>query len=115
MLLKYLSYTKKQHYSRAVCNLPLDLVRARNPIVNAWTYYGKYASGSLQVTDYTPDEDLILSQARALDEIPKAERGPLHGIIVAIRDVMNTKGISHLLLPSSRAYSIWTYPRSMDP
>ncbi|KAL5325135.1 hypothetical protein ACEPPN_006258 [Leptodophora sp. 'Broadleaf-Isolate-01'] len=35
--------------------------------------------------------ELVLSQARALDKIPQDERGPLHGVGIAIKDVMNTK------------------------
>lgn len=37
------------------------------------------------------DPELVLDQARALDKIPHAQRGPLHGVAVAIKDVINTK------------------------
>ena len=42
--------------------------------------------------EVVPDWQNILSQARALDQIPQAQRGPLHGVAVAIKDVINTKG-----------------------
>lgn len=39
-----------------------------------------------------PDRSLVLSQARALDQIPHEERGPLHGAAVAVKDIIDTKG-----------------------
>ena len=42
--------------------------------------------------DLSLDPEFVLSQASALDQIPKKERGPLHGLAVGIKDVMNTKG-----------------------
>lgn len=39
------------------------------------------------------DSDLVLNQARALDEIPHEQRGRLHGVAVAIKDIMDTQGI----------------------
>lgn len=43
--------------------------------------------------EVVPDWHNVLSQARALDQIPQAQRGPLHGVAGAIKDVMNTKGV----------------------
>ncbi|KAJ9617133.1 hypothetical protein H2200_000854 [Cladophialophora chaetospira] len=40
----------------------------------------------------SPNEHII-EQAQALDSIPEAERGPLHGIAVGIEDIMDTKGL----------------------
>jgi Asp-tRNA(Asn)/Glu-tRNA(Gln) amidotransferase A subunit family amidase len=33
-----------------------------------------------------------MAQAEALDAVPKAERGPLHGVAIAVKDVIYTKG-----------------------
>lgn len=59
------------------------------------------------------DEDLVLSQARALDKIPHDQRGRLHGVAIAIKDIMDTKGrrspliIAILLTRSRHAHRIW--------
>lgn len=37
------------------------------------------------------DPEQVLVQARQADKIPKSQRGPLHGVPVAIKDVMYTK------------------------
>ncbi|KAI0096624.1 amidase signature enzyme [Nemania sp. FL0031] len=37
------------------------------------------------------DSDLVLNQARALDQVPKDQRGPLHGLAIGVKDTMNTK------------------------
>ncbi|KAH7128870.1 amidase signature domain-containing protein [Dactylonectria macrodidyma] len=39
----------------------------------------------------TSDPSFVLSQARGLDNIPKNQRGPLHGLAIGVKDVMNTK------------------------
>jgi Asp-tRNA(Asn)/Glu-tRNA(Gln) amidotransferase A subunit family amidase len=44
-------------------------------------------------TDFASDPQHVLTQARALDQIPQDERGPLHGVAVAIKDAFTTKGI----------------------
>ncbi|KAF2115158.1 amidase signature domain-containing protein [Lophiotrema nucula] len=54
----------------------LNRVRDRNSTVKAWAYI---------------DADFVLRQARVLDEIPHDQRGPLHGVAIGIKDVMNTK------------------------
>jgi Asp-tRNA(Asn)/Glu-tRNA(Gln) amidotransferase A subunit family amidase len=36
------------------------------------------------------DPELALAQARALDRIPAAERGPLHGVPVGVKDIVDT-------------------------
>lgn len=41
------------------------------------------------------DRDFVLSQARSLDQVPYEERGPLHGLAIGVKDIMNTKGITH--------------------
>ena len=42
--------------------------------------------------DLSSDPQLVLSQARVLDRIPQTERGPLHGVAIGIKDVINTTG-----------------------
>ncbi|KAL6407639.1 amidase [Ilyonectria robusta] len=54
----------------------LDRIQARDSTVKAWAYF---------------DPEFVLSQARDLDQIPNAQRGPLHGVAIGIKDVMNTK------------------------
>ncbi|KAK5134493.1 hypothetical protein LTR08_006410 [Meristemomyces frigidus] len=56
----------------------LKHIEARDAIVKAWAYL---------------DPAQVLEQARALDSVPKGERGPLHGVAVAIKDVIYTKGM----------------------
>lgn len=56
----------------------LDRIKERDDAVRAWIYL---------------DGNQVLEQARALDRLPKEERGPLHGVAVAIKDVIYTKGI----------------------
>ncbi|EME84100.1 uncharacterized protein MYCFIDRAFT_134223 [Pseudocercospora fijiensis CIRAD86] len=70
-LLKDNTITAEQ-YARAL----LDHIEERDDIVQAWTYI---------------DRKLVLSQARELDKLHQNERGPLHGIPVGIKDIMNTK------------------------
>jgi Asp-tRNA(Asn)/Glu-tRNA(Gln) amidotransferase A subunit family amidase len=61
-----------EEYARSL----LDRVKERDGIIKAWAYL---------------DSELVLNQAQALDQIPPHQRGPLHGIAVGIKDVMNTK------------------------
>lgn len=55
----------------------LGRIRARDDAVRAWAYL---------------DEEHVIEQAKALDALPPAERGPLHGIAIAVKDVIYTKG-----------------------
>ncbi len=55
----------------------LSRFRDRDPIVQAWAYF---------------NPDLILDQARTLDQLPSQKRGPLHGVAVAVKYVIYTKG-----------------------
>jgi len=52
----------------------LDRVAAREPAVKAWSFL---------------DPDLVLREAQALDR--KTERGPLHGVPVGVKDVIETR------------------------
>lgn len=39
------------------------------------------------------DPELVLKQARELDQVPEDERGPLHGVAVGVKDIFYTKGM----------------------
>ncbi|KAK0391825.1 hypothetical protein NLU13_1324 [Sarocladium strictum] len=54
----------------------LARVRSRDPTVKAWAYL---------------DPELVLARARALDQLPKDKRGPLHGVAIGVKDVIYTK------------------------
>lgn len=81
----------------------LDRIQARDSTVKAWAYFGKPTPCSScwpvnraeMCADFTSDPEFVLSQARDLDQIPNAQRGPLHGVAIGIKDVMNTKGTTH--------------------
>lgn len=55
----------------------LRRIDVRDVDVGAWAYI---------------DKDYILQQARALDKVPMSKRGPLHGMPIAVKDVIYTKG-----------------------
>lgn len=59
----------------------LRRIDVRDVDVGAWAYI---------------DKDYILQQARALDKVPMNKRGPLHGMPIAVKDVIYTKGQSNL-------------------
>ncbi|GES65193.1 biuret amidohydrolase [Aspergillus terreus] len=61
-----------EQYARSL----LDRIDERDGIVKAWVYL---------------DSEFVLNQARALDQIPPEERGPLHGLAIGVKDIMNTK------------------------
>ncbi|KAL5584152.1 hypothetical protein FOVSG1_015503 [Fusarium oxysporum f. sp. vasinfectum] len=54
----------------------LKRIKARDEDVKAWAYL---------------DEKRVMQEARLLDEIPKENRGPLHGLPIAVKDVIYTK------------------------
>ncbi|EXL39178.1 amidase [Fusarium oxysporum f. sp. radicis-lycopersici 26381] len=54
----------------------LERIKARDEDVKAWAYL---------------DEKRVMQEARLLDEIPKKDRGPLHGLPIAVKDVIYTK------------------------
>lgn len=66
-----------EQYARSL----IARVRARDSTVKAWVYF---------------NEDHVLDQARKLDEIPEADRGPLHGVAIGVKDIIYTKG-AHVL------------------
>lgn len=55
----------------------LKRIEARDDAVQAWAYL---------------DPAYVIEQAKALDAIPKSESGPLHGVAIAVKDVIFTKG-----------------------
>jgi len=89
-------------------------IEARDEAVQAWAYL---------------DPKYVLEQAKALDAIPTSERGPLHGVAIAVKDVIYTKGkptprgIRSIVLivqtcqhSSTHRYMPTTLPKSMqDP
>ncbi|KAI1458974.1 amidase signature enzyme [Annulohypoxylon moriforme] len=54
----------------------LERIKDRDSVVKAWAYL---------------DPAYVLNQARALDQVPQDQRGPLHGLAIGIKDIMNTK------------------------
>ena len=62
-----------QEYARSL----LERVNERDKDVQAWAYL---------------DKETILQQAKSLDEVPKKNRGPLHGLPIAVKDVIYTRG-----------------------
>jgi Asp-tRNA(Asn)/Glu-tRNA(Gln) amidotransferase A subunit family amidase len=62
-----------EQYARSL----LARIEERDPIVKAWAYI---------------DPEYVIQQAKALDQVPPEQRGPLHGAAVAVKDVIYTKG-----------------------
>lgn len=63
-----------EEYARAL----LARVEERDSKVEAWAFL---------------DPELVLKQARELDQVPAAERGPLHGVAVGVKDIIYAKGV----------------------
>lgn len=62
-----------EDYARSL----LKRIESRDEAVQAWAHL---------------NPDCVIKQAQALDAIPHAERGPLHGVAIAVKDVIYTKG-----------------------
>ncbi|KAF4448989.1 hypothetical protein F53441_7639 [Fusarium austroafricanum] len=54
----------------------LARIKGRDPVIKAWAYIN-------------PEQ--VLAEARKLDEVPMENRGPLHGVAIAVKDVIYTK------------------------
>jgi Asp-tRNA(Asn)/Glu-tRNA(Gln) amidotransferase A subunit family amidase len=67
-----------EDYARSL----LTRIEARDEAVQAWAYL---------------KPDYVIEQAKALDAVPPAERGPLHGVAIAVKDVLYTKGTPNLV------------------
>ncbi|KAF5387487.1 hypothetical protein D9757_006553 [Collybiopsis confluens] len=65
-----------EEYARSL----LKRIESRDSQVQAWAYL---------------DPNLVLSEARALDAVPRDKRGPLHGVAIAVKDNYYTKGINN--------------------
>ncbi|KAK8066015.1 hypothetical protein PG997_012762 [Apiospora hydei] len=61
-----------EDYARSL----LSRIEQRDATVKAWAYL---------------DPEYVMSQAKALDQTPREQRGPLHGVAVAVKDVIYTK------------------------
>ena len=55
----------------------LERIAQRDPVLEAWVAL---------------DPDRVLAEAEAADRAPSAQRGPLHGLPVGIKDIFDTKG-----------------------
>lgn len=55
----------------------LNRIATRDNAVQAWAYL---------------DPEYVMEQAKTLDAVPKTNRGPLHGVAIAVKDVILTKG-----------------------
>lgn len=73
----------------------LSRIEQRDGIVKAWQYLGALSPSNPHTVPFTNskiDREYVLHQARKLDQIPRDRRGPLHGVAVGIKDIMDTKG-----------------------
>lgn len=70
---------KVEDYAKSL----LARIEERDEVVRAWAYL---------------EPELVLTHVNRLDQIPAAERGPLHGIAVGVKDVILTKGIPILIV-----------------
>ncbi|ROT38061.1 glutamyl-tRNA amidotransferase subunit A [Sodiomyces alkalinus F11] len=61
-----------EQYARSL----LSRIAARDPVVKAWAYLSP---------------NLVLAEAKRLDSIPVDQRGPLHGVAVAVKDIIYTR------------------------
>ncbi|KAK7967055.1 uncharacterized protein PG986_001332 [Apiospora aurea] len=61
-----------EDYARSL----LSRIEQRDATVKAWAYL---------------DPGYVVNQAKALDQAPREQRGPLHGVAVAVKDVIYTK------------------------
>lgn len=55
----------------------LSRINQRDGVIKAWAYI---------------DPEYVLAQAKRLDLVPFDERGPIHGMPIAVKDVIYTKG-----------------------
>lgn len=65
-----------EQYARSL----LSRIQERDPTVRAWEHL---------------EWDHVIDEARRLDRIPFGERGPAHGLPVAVKDIIYTKGSFH--------------------
>ena len=65
--------------SETVMAASLEVIAARNPALNALV--------ALR------DAEDLMAEARAADLVPQSERGPLHGLPMAVKDLANARGL----------------------
>lgn len=65
-----------EQYARSL----LSRIEQRDSAVKAWAFL---------------NPELVMQQARQLDNVPYKERGPLHGVAIGVKDVIYTKGVFH--------------------
>lgn len=70
-----------EEYARAL----LARIQERDGVVKAWAYL---------------NPDLVIAQAKALDQVPLEQRGPLHGVAIGVKDVIYTKGECSIACPT---------------
>jgi len=63
-----------EQYARSL----LRRIEERDGAVKAWAYL---------------NADYVLREAKRLDRVPFEERGPIHGLPIAVKDIMYTKGV----------------------
>jgi Asp-tRNA(Asn)/Glu-tRNA(Gln) amidotransferase A subunit family amidase len=80
-----------QEYAKSL----LERIDERDKDVQAWAYL---------------DEEIIMQQAKSLDEVPKKNRGPLHGLPIAVKDVIVAQTCQ---LSSTHRYTMGTSLRQM--
>lgn len=56
----------------------------RDPTIHAWAFL---------------DRELVLEEAKKLDALPKEKRGPLHGMVLGVKDMISE------VVPRSDSYS----------
>jgi amidase len=61
-----------EEYARSL----LSRIVERDPAVRAWAYI---------------DPEFVMEQAKNLDRVPVDNRGPLHGVAIAVKDIIYTK------------------------
>ncbi|KAK1656813.1 glutamyl-tRNA amidotransferase subunit A [Colletotrichum godetiae] len=70
-------------YARAL----LNRVSENEDIVKAWS------TMATNLSNYSPDPGLVIAQAQTLDQVPADQRGPLHGLAIRTKNIMDTKDI----------------------
>ncbi|KAF7552880.1 hypothetical protein G7Z17_g4049 [Cylindrodendrum hubeiense] len=61
-----------EQYARSL----LARIAERDPVVKAWAFL---------------NPELVIEEAKKLDQVPVEQRGPLHGVAIAVKDVIYTK------------------------